>query len=225
MSRRNKELAVGRGCSVQAGKMIVCDGSNGAGKSTVLAALHRHLVSRGTHPTMTREPGGTPIGEKIRELLLSRDSGEMCDVTELLLFAAARAQHLNEKILPVLQSGGIVISDRFDSATLSFQHYARGLPYELVVAINGFAIQGFKPDLTIILDLDPMVGLQRITGRGDAPDRLEQENLSFLARARFGYLEQARLNPETFVVIDAARPLEDVVAQAISAVERLLGRG
>lgn len=204
------------------GKMIVLDGGNGAGKSTVLAAIERHLRERGLDPVMTREPGGTRIGEAIRDILLSRETPEMCDTSELLLFAAARAQHLQEKILPALAEGRVVISDRFDSATLSFQHYARGLPLELVNRVNDIAICGFRPEMTIVLDLDPATGLARVKSRGDTPDRLETEHLSFLQRARQGYLEQARANPSAFHVIDASKPLEDVIAAATAQVDSTL---
>ncbi|BBL74657.1 dTMP kinase [Methylomagnum ishizawai] len=206
------------------GRMIVCDGGNGAGKTTVLKAMETHLVARDRDPIMTREPGGTPIGEKIRQVLLSPDTPEMCDVAELLLFAAARAQHLREKILPALAAGRVVVSDRFDSATVSFQHYARGLPLALIEQINAIAIDGFKPDLTIILDIDPVLGLERLGRRGDGLDRMEQENLDFQRRARRGYLEQARRDPEHFVVIDASQTLEQVVTEALAALDRALAR-
>lgn len=204
------------------GRMIVCDGGNGAGKSTVLQAIEAHLRAVGRDCVMTREPGGTPIGEKIREILLSADTPEMCDVTELLLFAAARAQHVRQKILPAIASGQIVVSDRFDSATLSFQHYARGLPLALVHTLNDVAIDGFKPDITIVLDLDPVVGLQRVNARGKGLDRLEQETLEFLNRAREGYLAQARHDPARFAVIDAAMPLEEVVSAVLKVVDRVI---
>ena len=205
------------------GQLIVCDGSNGAGKSTVLNAIEAHLKATGREFVMTREPGGTPIGERIREILLSPGASEMYGVTELMLFAAARAQHVREKILPAIQAGKIVVSDRFDSATVSFQHYARGLPLELIHQLNNIAIDGFKPDITIILDLDPMIGLQRITLRGGAGlDRMEQESMDFLYKARNGYLEQAKNDPNRFVVIDASQPLEIVISKAIEVVNRTI---
>ncbi len=202
--------------------MIVCDGGNGAGKSTVLKAIEAHLLSQGHELVMTREPGGTPIGERIREILLDRGSSEMCDVTELLLFAAARAQHVHEKIIPAINSGKIVVSDRFNSATVSFQHFARGLSLKVLTQLNAIAIGTFKPDLTIILDLDPAIGLDRVAARGSALDRMEEENLQFLQDARNGYLEQAKQDPTHFVVIDASKPLAEVVVEAISVVERAI---
>lgn len=207
------------------GRMIVCDGGNGAGKSTILKAIEAHLRAEGREPVMTREPGGTPIGEKIREILLSPDTPEMCDVTELILFAAARAQHVREKILPAIESGKIVVSDRFDSATVSFQHYARGLPLDLINQINNIAIDGFKPDLTIILDIDPVTGLERVSSRGEGLDRMEKQNLDFLRKAREGYLAQARDDPEHFVVIDASQSLERVVSDVIGVINVAVNHG
>lgn len=206
------------------GFMIVCDGSNGAGKTTVIKAIEQHLQGRGLQAVLTREPGGTPIGEKIREILLCPDTPEMCDLAELMLFGAARAQHVKEKILPAVQSGKVVISDRFDAATLSFQHYARGLDIELVNRINQLALDGFRPDMNIILDLDPAIGLQRVHQRGEQLDRMELQKLEFLQKARRGYLEQARLDPARFEILDAARPLTEVVADALSIVDRLIGK-
>ena len=205
-----------------AGKMIVIDGGNGAGKTTVLAAIERHLRERGSDFIMTREPGGTPIGEQIRGILLNPEGQEMCDVTELLLFGAARAQHLKQKILPALDAGKIVVSDRFDSATVSFQHFARGLSLELVNRVNEIAVDGFKPNVTIILDIDAAKGLERVGARGGQLDRLERQRLDFLNRARIGYLEQAKADPHSFVVIDASQPLADVKEAAILEVDRVL---
>lgn len=204
------------------GCMIVCDGSNGAGKGTVLEAVESHLQTQGYDLVMTREPGGTPIGEKIREVLLCRDTPEMCDVTELMLFAAARAQHIREKIMPAINAGKIVVSDRFDSSTISFQHYGRGLSLNLIQQLNQIALDGFQPDVTIILDLDPVIGLERVRGRGQAFDRMEKENLEFLQRAREGYLTQARNNPERFAVIDATQSIEKVIAEALLVVDQVV---
>lgn len=209
---------------LKSGCMIVCDGGNGAGKSTVLKAIEDFLQTNGRDFLMTREPGGTPIGEKIRELLLSTETHGMCDVTELMLFAASRAQHVREKILPAIKAGKIVVSDRFDSATVSFQHYARGLPLSLIHQLNNIAIDGFKPDVTIILDLDPVTGLERVILRGGSLDRMEKENLAFLSKARHGYLEQANADPEHFVVIDASQPLHTVIAEALKVVERVISK-
>jgi dTMP kinase len=202
------------------GYMFVCDGSNGAGKSTVMKAIEAHLIDKGHTLEITREPGGTVISERIRDVLLSPDTPEMCDVTELMLFAAARAQHVRERIIPAIDAGKIVISDRFDSATISFQHYGRGLPIDLINQLNTIATGGFKPDLTIVLDLDPVVGLERIRLRDSGKlDRMEMENLIFLRNARNGYLEQAKLDPEHFAVVDASQSLETVIRTVLDVID------
>jgi len=204
------------------GIMIVCDGSNGAGKTTVIETLVKHIKSKGREVVVTREPGGTPIGEKIREVILSPDTPEMCDMTELMLFAAARAQHVKEKILPALAQGKVVVSDRFDSATISFQHYARGLDLALIKQLNDLALDGFSPNKTIVLDLDPEIGLQRVHNRGEGLDRLEDQELAFLTRARNGYLAQANDNPDKFHVVDASKSKEEVAAEVLETVDKLL---
>ena len=207
---------------MNSGLMIVCDGSNGAGKTTVIKAIKHYLTEMNYDVVLTREPGGTLIGEKLREIILSNDLPEMADITELMLFAAGRAQHLKEKIIPALSDGKVVISDRFDSATISFQHYARGLDLDLVKRVNDLAIDGFKPHKTIILDLDPIEGLNRTKSRGEGEDKFEAENIELLHRARYGYLEQAKLAPELFEVVDASQPLDEVVKQVLTIVKELL---
>ena len=206
------------------GCLIVCDGNNGAGKSSVIKHLSGWLADAGHDVLVTREPGGTPIGEKIREVVLDPSTPELCDTTELLLFAAARAQHLQEKIIPAIQHGKIVICDRFTPATIAFQHYGRGLPLDLVIAINDIALGGFKPDLNIILDIDPSVGMQRVAARGETLDRMELQKVEFLSRARHGFLEQAQNNPDTFVIVDASLSFELVAAEVKAKVQDLLVR-
>ncbi|MEZ8411771.1 dTMP kinase [Vibrio lentus] len=207
---------------MNSGFMIVCDGSNGAGKSTVIKSINEYLLSVGREVVLTREPGGTAIGEKIRETILSPDTPEMCDTTELMLFAAARAQHVQEKIIPSIKNGKVVLSDRFDSATFSFQHYARGLPLTLINTLNDLALDGFKADMTIVLDLDPRIGLERVNVRGNGLDRLEMEKLDFLDKARNGYLEQAKNSPERFAIVDATQPLERVIEDTLAIVKRMI---
>jgi len=205
--------------AMKKGYMIVCDGSNGAGKTTIIKAIETHLQSRGHEIIVTREPGGTPVGEKIREVVLSPDTPELCGITELMLFAAARAQHVKEKIGPAIESAKIVISDRFDAATISFQHYARGLSLDLITRLNDMALDGFKPDINLILDLDPVTGLERVNSRGERLDRMEKEKITFLEKARNGYLAQAKNDPERFVIIDASQPLEDVITEVLEVVD------
>ena len=204
------------------GFMLVFDGSNGAGKTTVIKGVEKYLTLKGFDVLLTREPGGTPIGEKIREVILDPSTPEMCYMTELMLFGAGRAQHVQEKIMPALAQGKIVISDRFDAATFSFQHFARGIDLDTIIKINDLALAGFMPDMNIILDLDPCEGLKRVISRGEGLDRLEDEKSDFLAKARDGYLKQAEQSPERFEIIDAAQSKEDVLSDVIHIIDALL---
>jgi dTMP kinase len=204
------------------GFMVVLDGSNGAGKTTVIEEVKKYLTLKGFDVVLTREPGGTQIGEKIRDILLDSATPEMCDLTELMLFGAGRAQHLKEKIIPALNSGKIVITDRFDAATFSFQHHARGIDIETITIINDLALDGFVPHMNIILDLDPQEGLERVKERPGKLDRLEKEKLDFLIKARNGYLIQAKEKPDNFRVIDAGRPKEVVLQDVLKEINLLL---
>ena len=204
------------------GFMVVFDGSNGAGKTTVINEVEKYIAQKGLDVVLTREPGGTNIGEKIRNIILDPTTPEMCDTTELMLFGAGRAQHIQEKIKPALQAGKIVISDRFDAATFSFQHYARGIDLTNIMQINDLALAGFKPDMNVILDLDPVEGLNRVMSRGEGLDRLEDEKLDFLVKARNGYLTQAKEQPERFEVIDASQSKAAVLSDAIKVIDALI---
>ncbi len=206
------------------GFMLVCDGSNGAGKTTVIKTIAAYLTAKGFDVLLTREPGGTTIGEKIRDVILDPSTPEMIDMTELMLFGAARAQHIKEKIIPALNTGKVVISDRFDAATFSFQHYARGINIDTITQINNLALDGFSPDMNIILDLDPLIGLERVKQRGEGLDRMEDEKIDFLNRARDGYLQQAQANPGKFTVIDASQPQETVAEQVVSVLDKLISQ-
>ncbi|MCF2908198.1 dTMP kinase [Pseudoalteromonas sp. DL2-H2.2] len=204
------------------GFMLVCDGSNGAGKTTVIQGIADYLEQKGYDVVLTREPGGTPIGEKVRSVILDPSTPEMGSMTELMLFGAARAQHVEEKIRPALEAGKVVISDRFDAATFSFQHYARGIDLETITTINELALGGFKPDMNLILDLDPQLGLQRVSQRGEGLDRLEDEKMEFLHRAREGYLAQAKADPARFSVIDASQDKQSVLSDCLKVVDAVI---
>lgn len=204
------------------GFMVVFDGSNGAGKTTVINEVEKYLTLKGFVVTLTREPGGTVIGEKIRDIILDPSTPEMSDIAELMLFGAGRAQHIEEKIKPALAAGNIVISDRFDAATFSFQHYARGIDIETITSINNLALAGFTPDMNIILDLDPREGLKRVKSRGEGLDRLEDEKLDFLIKARNGYLTQAQQQPDKFTIVDASQSKETVLRCVIEVIDTLL---
>lgn len=206
------------------GFMVVFDGSNGAGKTTVIKSVEKYLSSKGFDVLLTREPGGTPIGEKIREVILDPKTPEMSFMTELMLFGAGRAQHIQEKLIPALSEGKIVISDRFDAATYSFQHFARGIDINTINKINDLALSGFSPNMNIVLDLDPEEGLKRVQSRGEGLDRLEDEKAEFLARARNGYLKQAEQNPSKFEVIDAFQSKEKVLQDVIQVIDELISK-
>ena len=191
---------------------ITFEGSEGSGKTTQIALLDARLKSAGHDVVVTREPGGTELGEKIRHLLKHDQSGQgMFPETELLLFAASRAQLVREVIVPALQAGKIIICDRFLDSTTVYQGVARKLSSDPVAAINRFAVGEILPALTIVLDLPAEAGLARARKRtGGLPDRLEQENLDFYQRVRDGYLLLARSLPERFLVVDAALPAEKI---------------
>jgi dTMP kinase len=208
-----------------AGKLISFEGSEGAGKSTQIARLAEHLQKLGREVVATREPGGTEIGEQIRNILIHNSKGdEMCAETELLLFTAARAQLVREVIAPALLRGAIVLSDRFLDSSTVYQGVARNLAPDPVNQINRFAVGNVMPHLTIVLDVPTEVGLQRVRQRAsDLPDRMERENIEFYDKVREGYLLLARQWPERVVVIDGTQPLKALEEQIWGAVQlRLL---
>ena len=195
--------------SAPQGAFITLEGSEGVGKSTNLLFILQWLQAHGYNPLMTREPGGTPMAEQIRELLLSKREEEVSEKAELLLMFAARAQHLEQKILPALARGTCVVSDRFTDATYAYQGYARGLDLDWIVQLESLVQGVVRPDLTILLDLPTEIAQQRVTQRGTS-DRFEQEKKAFFERVRQGYLIRAEAEPERFAVIDAGQPLEQV---------------
>lgn len=201
---------------------LVVDGVNGAGKSTFIRRLVQHLEERGVTPTVTREPGGTPLGSVLRPLLL--ESRGVAPLAELFMFAADRAQHVATLIRPALAAGRAVISDRYYYSTTAFQGYGRGLPLERVEAINALAIDGCLPDLLLLLDLDPAEGLRRTRSRqsNGEEDRIEHEELAFHHRLRDGFLDLARRCREPCLVIDAAVSQELMWRQAEAVVENWL---
>lgn len=198
--------------SSKRGLLISFEGSEGCGKTTQISRLVARLEAAGYQTLVTREPGGTPIGEDIRHLLKHAQSSQgICPETELLLFAASRAQLVREVIIPGLQSGKIVLSDRFLDSTTVYQGVARRLSNDPVQIINSFAAGNIVPDLTIVLDVPAEIGLARVKQRAnDIPDRMEQENISFYQQVREGYLILAKSLPERFRVIDGTQSIEAV---------------
>lgn len=197
------------------------EGLEGAGKTSCLAAVERLLRARGLDPMMTREPGGTPLGEAVRGLLLDSSYAGMSADTETLLMFAARAEHLDKVIRPALEAGRPVVCDRFTDATYAYQGGGRGLGETRIRPLEQWVQQGLEPDLTLFLDVPIQVGLAR-AGRRSEPDRFEQERLDFFERARAVYVARAERMPERIVTIDAGAPADEVRAAVVAAVERVL---
>jgi dTMP kinase len=198
------------------GKLISFEGSEGSGKSTQIARLAAHFQKTHREVLSVREPGGTEIGEQIRNIIVHNSRGdEMCAETELLLFAAARAQLVREIIAPALVRGAIVLSDRFLDSSTVYQGIGRNLAADPVNQINRFAVGNVMPDLTIVIDVPTEVSLERLRQRAsDLPDRMERENLEFYKKVREGYLVLAKGMPERFIVIDGTKS-QDVIEKKI----------
>jgi dTMP kinase len=196
------------------GRLITLEGIDGTGKTTQIASLAAALREKGIFVLELREPGGTVIGEEIRQILLDNRHTSMSEETELLLFTAARAQLVREVILPALTQGVWVICARYLDSSLAYQGYGRGMDLDMIDRINNFAIDGCRPDMTILLDLPAETAKSRLMGRQEKADRLDVENLAFMQRTRTGYLAAAAREPERFTLFDAGQP-EMVLAQQI----------
>ena len=202
------------------GLFITLEGGEGAGKSTSIEFVRDHLAQAGRRVVVTREPGGTPLGEKIRGLLLNgRESMEVD--TELLLMFAARAEHLARVIRPALADGACVVCDRFTDATYAYQGGGRGVPEARIRILEDWVQEGLRPDLTLLLDIPVAQGLER-AGQRSTPDRFEREKIDFFERARKRYLAAATNEPQRVRVIDAAGDLPAVQAQLLSALAAIL---
>ena len=208
-----------------AGKLISFEGSEGSGKSTQIARLAARLQQAGREVVATREPGGTEIGEQIRNIIVHNSRGdEMCPETELLLFTAARAQVVREVIAPALTRGAIVLSDRFLDSSTVYQGIARNLAPGPVSEINRFAVGNVMPHLTIVIDVPTEVSLQRVRQRAsDLPDRMERENITFYKKVREGYLLLAQQWPERVVVLDGTQAPDAIATMIWAIVEQRLG--
>lgn len=194
------------------GRFITVEGTEGVGKSTNMAYVKQWLESKGHEVIHTREPGGTPFAEEIRELLLSKREEKVNSQTELLLMFAARCQHVYQKIQPALERGAWVLCDRFTDASFAYQGAGRDLGFEKLRQLEAWSLQGFKPDLTLMLDLPIEVGLERARKRGPV-DRFEEEKIEFFKKVRQGYLDIAATEPERMKVINAEGTLEEVQLQ------------
>ncbi|WP_170242718.1 dTMP kinase [Streptococcus suis] len=209
---------------MEKGHFITFEGPDGAGKTTVLQELLPKLQVLGLEVITTREPGGVAIAEDIRKIILDQANTAMDHKTELLLFIAARRQHLIEKVLPPLQEGKMVIIDRFIDSSVAYQGHGRGLDIADIDWLNHYATDGVKPDLTLYFDIDAEEGLARIARNAERDvDRLDMEKADMHRRVRQGYLAILEKEPERFVKIDASQPLEAVVQDALGIIqERLL---
>jgi len=196
-------------------RLVSLEGGEGAGKTTVLAALRAALEASGREVVVTREPGGTPLAEKIRELLLHPGDEAIAAETELLLMFAARAQHVRMTVQPALERGAWVLSDRFTDSSYAYQGGGRGLDTALIAELE-WRVVGIRPGLTLLLDIDVAEGRARIRGRDPRPDRIERERDAFFERVRASFLARAAAEPERFRVVDASRPLDQVVAAAVA---------
>lgn len=205
------------------GLFLTLEGVEGVGKSTNIEFITHYLEQRGIDYVLSREPGGTQLAEKIRELLLDVHEEPMTELTELLLVFAARAQHIERVIEPALAAGKWVLCDRFTDATFAYQGAGRGLNTEIIEQLQAMVQKSLRPDLTIILDLDPAIGMERAIKRGKL-DRFEQEQLSFFSLVRQSYLDTAMAEPDRCSVIDASQPLEEVKSALINVLEKGLDK-
>ncbi len=194
------------------GIFITFEGPEGSGKSTHSKRLAGELISKGYKVLHTAEPGGTPLGKKIREILLDKDDIRLCQTAELFLFEADRAQHIADVIKPALESGKVVISDRFNTATFAYQGYGLGMPHEFIETIDGFSRCGISPDLVILLDVDVATGLSRAIGHSGA-DRMEKRDKTFHNKVRKGYISLAKKYPTKIRRIDASGDLDAIYAK------------
>ena len=206
---------------------ITFEGIEGCGKTTQIRLLSRKLEGDGYAVTVTREPGGCPVADQIRNILLDANNHAITPLTELLLYAAARAQHMSEVVKPALDAGAIVLCDRFTDATIAYQGYGRKLDLAAISQLNRMATGGIRPDMTLLLDCPAETGLKRAISRinnapGAREERFELESLQFHQRVREGYLSLAQQEPERFVIIDAAVGiLETEKAIAAAVLEKL----
>ena len=196
------------------GKFITFEGCDGCGKSTQLKMLSEYLTKENVPHIFTREPGGGKISEAIREILLSGKNSEMTDECEALLYAAARVQHLSDRVEPALSKGELVICDRYVDSSLAYQAYARGLGEAFIGGINAFALKNYLPDVTIFIDLTPEAAFKRKHG-ADENDRLEQAGMAFHKRVYEGYKKLASENPDRFVCVDGNMTPQEIFEEIV----------
>jgi len=205
------------------GKFISFEGPDGSGKTSVIKVVEKYFINKGYEVIVTREPGGIKISEKIRDIIHDVEHKEMDPRTEALLYAASRSQHLNQKIIPAVEAGKIVLCDRYVDSSLAYQGYGRELGFDKVLAINMFAIDGVFPDLTIFVDVRPEIGLKRVFSTEEREkNRLDLEPLKFHKKIYEGYLEIIKKYPNRIKRINGEQPLEIVAKEAITLINRTL---
>jgi len=197
---------------MERGKFITIDGVEGAGKSTQITFICDYLKAKGINVILTREPGGTDVGEKIRTLLLSNSTGKMHADTELMLMFAARNEHIQNKIMPALERGDWVLSDRFTDASYAYQGGGRGLDVERIAQLEQWVLQDFTPDMTLLLDVPVEIGMSRVESRGKK-DRIELEATDFFNRVRQAYIDRSKQFPERIKLIDSSQTVEHTKQQ------------
>ncbi len=203
---------------------ITFEGPEGSGKSSLIPKLSKTLIEAGFEVVQTREPGGTAIGDQIRDTLLSLKNEEMHPVTETLLFQASRAQHVNQIIKPAIVKGKVVLCDRYADSTMAYQGYGHQRDLETISQLIAYATSNLKPGLTILLDLDVEMGLKRRSGDSGSWNRLDAKEIAFHKRVRAGYLEMAASDPERWARVDASRPLDVVLKDVCKIVLNKLGK-
>lgn len=220
-------MNISTGKGLRPGLLISFEGLEGSGKTTQMKKFQDYLQSQGHAVQVFREPGGTPAGERIRDLLLHPE-GQLEEISELLLFQAARHQLVKTKIMPALATNAVVLLDRFYDATFAYQGFGRGIPLETVEQLTALVTEGLSPDRTILLDVDPEVGLRRCLSRHgkeyQGADRIESSGLRFMSRVREGYLHQARLQPERIEVVRVTEDIESTYNQVLSALEPVINQ-
>ncbi|GAA1338090.1 dTMP kinase [Arthrobacter roseus] len=210
------------GAYAYSGVFVAFEGGDGAGKSTQAALLGARLEADGRHVLQTREPGGTPVGEQLRSLVLEHGNGDIDARTEALIFAAARAAHVEQVILPALQEGKIVISDRYIDSSAAYQGAGRDLGVETVLELNAWATQGLQPDLTVLLDVEPDQGRTRRTANQTAEDRLEAEPDDFHTRIRETFLALAEEDPTGYLVLNAQQDADSLATKVWQRLQPIL---
>lgn len=204
---------------------ITFEGPEGSGKTSVIELIKQYFEAHNIDYLLTREPGGVKISESIRDVILDKSNTAMDPRTEALLYAASRRQHLIEKVWPALKANKLVLCDRYIDSSLAYQGYARNLSVEEVLKINLFATENTFPDLTLLFDLNPEIGLKRIaSNKNREVNRLDLEKLDFHHKVRNGYLKLAETYKERFVIIDASLPLEEVYKNALNAILKVIGK-